>query len=56
MPTRIEEAASTENEQDLYEAQLKVFLNPNDPMVIAEARKEGIPEAWLEAAKRSPVL
>ncbi len=52
---RIEEAASTENEQDLYEAQLGVFLDPSDPRVIAEARKEGIPDAWLEAAKRSPV-
>jgi nitrate reductase beta subunit len=52
---RIETAASTEDEQDLYEAQLGVFLNPNDPRVIAEARLEGIPESWLEAARRSPV-
>ena len=28
---RIEEAASAPNEQDLYEAQLGVFLDPNDP-------------------------
>lgn len=52
---RIEEAASTEDDQDLYEAQLKVFLDPSDPRVIEEARAEGIPEAWLEAARRSPV-
>ncbi|NOZ33237.1 MAG: nitrate reductase subunit beta [Alphaproteobacteria bacterium] len=52
---RIEEAASTPNEQDLYEAQLSVFLDPNDPEVIAAARAEGIPEAWLESAKNSPV-
>ena len=51
----ISAAASTENEQDLYEAQLKVFLDPNDPAVIAQARKDGIPDAWLEAARRSPV-
>ena len=52
---RIEEAASTPDEKDLYEAQLSIFLDPNDPEVIAEARKQGIPEAWLEAAKKSPV-
>jgi nitrate reductase beta subunit len=52
---RIQEAASVEDEQDLYEAQLSVFLNPHDPKVIAQARKDGIPEAWLEGAKNSPV-
>jgi len=51
----IEKAASTKNEQDLYEEQLKLFLDPNDPRVIEEARRQGIPENWLEAAKRSPV-
>ena len=52
---RISEAASTGNEQDLYAEQLKVFLDPNDPKVIAQARKDGVPEAWLESAKKSPV-
>ena len=52
---RIAEAAATPNEKDLYEAQLKVFLDPNDPDVIAQARKDGIPEAWLEGARHSPV-
>jgi nitrate reductase / nitrite oxidoreductase, beta subunit len=28
---RIEEAASVADEGDLYEAQLKIFLDPNDP-------------------------
>jgi nitrate reductase beta subunit len=42
-------------EQDLYQAQLDLFLNPSDPGVIAEARADGVPEAWLEAARRSPV-
>ena len=35
---RIEEAASVPDEQDLYEAQLDIFLNPHDPAVIAQAR------------------
>ena len=52
---RISEAASVPNEQDLYEAQLGVFLNPHDPKVIAQARADGIAENWLEAARRSPV-
>ena len=52
---KIEEAASTADEKDLYQAQLDMFLDPNDPEVIAQARKDGVPEAWLEAAKKSPV-
>jgi nitrate reductase beta subunit len=52
---RIEEAASVPNEQDLYEAQLSIFLDPNDPAVIEQARADGIPEPWLEGARRSPI-
>jgi nitrate reductase beta subunit len=52
---RIEEAASVLNEQDLYEAQLSIFLDPSDESVIAQARADGVPEAWLEAARKSPV-
>ncbi len=52
---QIEAAASVADEKDLYEAQLGMFLNPHDPAVIEEARKQGIPEAWLESARESPV-
>lgn len=52
---RIEEAASTENVEDLYQKQLDIFLDPHDPEVIQQARKDGVPEAWLEAARNSPV-
>ena len=52
---RIEEAASAENVEDLYQAQLDIFLDPNDPAVIAQARKDGVPENWLESARRSPI-
>ncbi len=52
---RLEEAASAEDEQDLYASQMSVFLDPNDPEVQEQARKDGVPEAWLEAAKVSPV-
>jgi nitrate reductase beta subunit len=49
------EAAASADEKDLYEAQLGVFLDPSDPAVIAQARADGVPEAWIEAAKKSPV-
>ncbi|MDE2121145.1 MAG: nitrate reductase subunit beta [Betaproteobacteria bacterium] len=52
---RIAEAAAVPDEKDLYEAQLGVFLDPSDPEVIRQARLDGVPEAWLEAARRSPV-
>ncbi len=52
---RLEQAASVPDEKDLYEAQLSLFLDPNDPEVIAEARKQGIPEDWLKSAQNSPV-
>lgn len=52
---RIEQAASVENETDLYQSHLDVFLDPNDPRVQDAARAEGIPDAWVDAAKRSPI-
>ena len=52
---RIEEAASTEKTEDLYQAQCDIFLDPHDPEVIAQARKDGVPDSWLKAAKESPV-
>jgi nitrate reductase beta subunit len=52
---RIAEAASVPNESDLYQAQIDLFLDPFDPEVIAQARADGIPEGWLEAARNSPV-
>ncbi len=52
---KIQEAASAAGEQDLYDAQLGLFLDPNDPQVQAAARKEGVPQDWIDAAKKSPV-
>lgn len=52
---RIEAAASAENEQDLYESQMDIFLDPHDPEVIHEAREAGIPEDWIIAAQQSPI-
>ncbi len=52
---RILEVASTGSEQDLYEKQLEVFLDPNDPAVAAQARRDGIPDSVIESAQQSPV-
>lgn len=52
---KIKEAASVKDDKELYEAQLGMFLDPHDPEVIREAKKEGIPDDWIEAAQRSPV-
>ena len=52
---RIEQAASVEDPKDLYKAQLGVFLDPNAAEVVAQAREDGVPEAWLESARNSPV-
>jgi nitrate reductase / nitrite oxidoreductase, beta subunit len=51
---KVLEAAATPDPHDLYEAQLEVMLDPEDPEVIAEAARQGIADDWLEAARRSP--
>lgn len=52
---KIEAAASTASETDLYQAQRDIFLDPNDPDVIAQAKKDGIEDNVLAAAQQSPV-
>ncbi len=52
---RVEEAASTPDEKELYHAQLDLFLDPNDPEVIKQAQKDGISDDWIEAAQKSPI-
>jgi nitrate reductase beta subunit len=52
---RVTAAASVEDERDLYTAQLGLQLDPHDPAVINQARRDGIAEEWLDAARRSPV-
>ncbi|MFI2031241.1 nitrate reductase subunit beta [Streptomyces buecherae] len=52
---RVGEAAAVPDERDLLDAQRQVFLDPGDPGVRAAARRSGIPEDWIDAARRSPV-
>ena len=51
---RIEEAASA-GEADLVGAQRELLLDPRDPAVAAAARRSGVPDGVLDAARRSPV-
>jgi nitrate reductase beta subunit len=51
---KIEEAALAD-EKDLYHAQLGIFLDPNDPEVVKQAKAEGIPTEFIEAAQKSPI-
>ncbi|MBL1083848.1 nitrate reductase subunit beta [Streptomyces actinomycinicus] len=52
---KVTAAASVRDEKDLYEAQLGVFLDPDDRAVQRACREAGIPRDWTEAARRSPV-
>ena len=52
---KVLDAASVEEDHDLYESQREVFLDPQDPEVQREAERAGIPGDWVEAAQRSPV-
>ena len=49
---KIEQSAAIEDEKALYQAQLDIFLDPNDPAVQAEALKQGIPQEWIDSAKK----
>jgi nitrate reductase beta subunit len=52
---RVLEAASVEDEHDLYRAQRSLLLDPDDPEVQRAAEAAGIPRDWVTAAQRSPV-
>jgi nitrate reductase beta subunit len=52
---RVEAAASVPDPKDLLDAQLDVFLDPEDPEVRRQAADAGIPADWIDAARRSPV-
>ena len=54
-PDKVLAAASVEDDQALYEAQLGCFLDPFDPEVQRAAEQQGIPMDWMEAARKSPV-
>ncbi len=52
---RVEWAGSTPKVEDLVEAQREIMLDPYDEAIVKTAIDSGIPEAWIDAAQRSPV-
>ena len=52
---RVEAAASTPTPPGLLAAQRSLFPDPEDPGVRAQAGRDGIPDDWIAAARRSPV-
>lgn len=52
---KVQDMAATPAATDLYQAQLSLFLDPHDPDIIKQAALDGIPFAFMEAARRSPV-
>ena len=52
---RVQAAAATPDPKKLLDAQLDVFLDPEDPEVVRQAQADGIPADWIDAARRSPV-
>ena len=52
---RVKSAASVDDPRGLYESQLSLLLDPQDPKIVEQARRDGIPEDWIESARRSPI-
>lgn len=42
-------------DEDLVRNQLNIYLDPSDPEVIMNAKKAGIPDSTMAAARKSPV-
>ena len=51
---RVPEAANAPVDE-IVEAQRDIILDPNDPEVVEAAHDAGISDAWIDAARRSPV-
>lgn len=52
---KVREAAACPTEQGLYESQLSVFVDPDDPAIASHALADGVPYQFIDAAKNSPV-
>ncbi len=52
---KLTELLKEKDDKKLYEKQLEIFLDPFDPEVIKQAKKDGIPETYIEYAQKSPV-
>jgi nitrate reductase beta subunit len=53
----LDRVAETANalETELVRRHREIILDPNDPVVVEEARRQGISTSWIDACRRSPV-
>jgi len=51
---KIQEVAAS-SDKDLLYSQLDIYVDPNDPHIIEEARKAGVHDSTIKAAQDSPV-
>jgi len=51
---RVAETANA-SDNELVHRHRQIILDPHDPEVIAEAKRQGVSEHWLDACRRSPV-
>ena len=51
---KIEEVASSPDDK-LISNQMDIYLDPNDPEVIAAAKANGVPDSTIKAAQKSPI-
>ncbi|MGE5256584.1 MAG: nitrate reductase subunit beta [Hyphomicrobiales bacterium] len=52
---RIHEAAAVQDVKAIYPAQLNMMLDPHNRRIAEEARRQGISESYIDAARQSPV-
>ena len=52
---KIQWAASVQKAQEVYPAHLEILADPENPEVINTAKKQGISDNFIQAAKRSPI-
>jgi len=52
---RIGEAAAVADPKQIYTRHVDILLDPEKPEHLAEAARQGIPQGYLEAARKSPV-
>ena len=54
-PDKLTELLNEKDDKKLYEKQLEIFLDPHDPKVIEQAKKDGVPDNYIDFAQKSPV-
>jgi len=54
-PDKLTQLLQEKDDKKLYEKQMEIFLDPFDPEVIKQAKKDKVPDSYIEYAQKSPV-